>query len=365
MRYNDFLFQAVNPANGRIKAGWDDIQSVNISSGRVGPKSYLVNTGMREVVKKLKSLGYDLRGINDSNKTIPYFTPMSKFTANSIIKKLKQSDPEYRPAGRGKTVVPKNMQPDVVFFSPNKQMSRRDDIEPTETSKKAVTGRSNYETSKNEIEQQVQKIMEYSFSNANKNSVLYPNMLWWSEPSRYSELWKKINERILLNWKNPIVHTQKGRISFIRNEISKVIQNGVAGRRTLTTMRKKGFDVNALFSRINPQTKSTWTPDEVKQALERSSSGELGQDYYNKRYQHFIDVDAHAKRPHKGGSEAGFRVASESNIKESGGWGVDLYADQDPAHRPQNFSMHKVKIKGDKTDKKYGKKKKKKKKIID
>jgi len=44
------------------------------------------------------------------------------------------------------------------------------------------------------------------------------------------------------------------------------------------------------------------------------------------------------------------------------GMGVDLYADQDPAHRPQNFSMHKIKIKGDKTDKKYGKKKKKKKK---
>jgi len=43
------------------------------------------------------------------------------------------------------------------------------------------------------------------------------------------------------------------------------------------------------------------------------------------------------------------------------GLGVDLYADQDPAYRPQNFSKHKVKVTGDKTDKKYGKKKKKKK----
>jgi hypothetical protein len=43
------------------------------------------------------------------------------------------------------------------------------------------------------------------------------------------------------------------------------------------------------------------------------------------------------------------------------GLGVDMYADQDPAYRPQNFSKHKVKVTGDKTDKKYGKKKKKKK----
>lgn len=43
-----------------------------------------------------------------------------------------------------------------------------------------------------------------------------------------------------------------------------------------------------------------------------------------------------------------------------GGFGVDLYADQDPVHRPQNFSKYKIKIRGDKTDKKYGKKKSKK-----
>ena len=51
-------------------------------------------------------------------------------------------------------------------------------------------------------------------------------------------------------------------------------------------------------------------------------------------------------------------------LREDGdlnGFGVDLYADQDPMFRPQNLFKQKVKITGDKTDKKYGKKKKKKK----
>lgn len=48
------------------------------------------------------------------------------------------------------------------------------------------------------------------------------------------------------------------------------------------------------------------------------------------------------------------------SLREDGdlnAFGVDLNADQDPMFRPQNFSKHKVKIKGDKIDKKYGKKK--------
>jgi len=52
------------------------------------------------------------------------------------------------------------------------------------------------------------------------------------------------------------------------------------------------------------------------------------------------------------------------SLREDGdlnAFGVDLYADQDPMFRPQKLAKHKVKITGDKTDKKYGKKKKKKK----
>jgi hypothetical protein len=306
MRYNDLLFQAVN-SDGKIKSGWNDVQQINLpSSGRGDSRPYTIDTGMRAVVKKLKSLGYDLRGINDANKTIPYFTPMSSKTANQIMTRLKKTDPEYTGGERGKSYAPENMQPNVAFFSPNQNASRRDDIEPTDKSMSGIMGKHNYEVSKDEIEQQVQKIMERSFSGmeSKKDSVLYPNVLWWSQPNRYKELWQKINRRILLNWKNPLVHTEEGRMKFIHNEIRKVVQNGVAGRRTLEKMRNIGHDVNSLFSKINPETNAKWTPIEVKQALARPSgtnSPNASSDYYHQRGRTVADLsplpsaDAHSQ----------------------------------------------------------------------
>ena len=286
MRYNDLLFQSVNPENGKIKAGWKDVQQINLpSSGGGDSRPYTIDTGMRAVVKKLKSLGYDLRGINDANKTIPYFNPMSSETANKIMTRLKKTDPEYTGGERGKSYAPENMQPNVAFFSPNQNASRRDDIEPTESFPFA---KHNYEASKDEIDQEIQKIMERSFFSgmeSKKDSVLYPNVLWWSQPNRYQELYQKINRRILLNWKNPLVHTEEGRMKFIHNEIRKVVQNGVAGRRTLEKMRNIGHDVNSLFSKINPETNAKWTPIEVKQALVRPtrSQGDVGTPYYQQK----------------------------------------------------------------------------------
>jgi len=147
MRYNDLILLSTNM--GELKKEWQDVQ--NISMTYYGSDYQMkVNTRMKKLIKKLKSLNYDLSGTNSQNKESLYYNPMKielayKLVNNlistiqpDVLNKYKEEYKKYSSQNKSKSILTKlnnmlNPEPNVVYFIPNKTKLKRNDPAPNES----------------------------------------------------------------------------------------------------------------------------------------------------------------------------------------------------------------------------------------
>lgn len=271
LRYGELIFRATD--HGELRPDWDDVQDVTISfkDGITRTQTFRVNTGMTNVIKKLKDNNYDLTGTNPLNRTSLFIKPMEAPVASSIIRKIISSiTPEkiseykskYRNALATNTIKQLNQildpQPNIIFFSPNHNSQSRNDPEPTQPETAGL--RSLFDKMKEQIYALINKKID------NLKKIRTPNAFYWLQ--KRDELFNMLYEKVWLNWKDERLHNPRFLSVFIQNAIRTTLQSGVVSRRNYDAMKNAGFDAYKLYSANNKQTNSPWTHDEIRQVID-------------------------------------------------------------------------------------------------
>lgn len=260
-RYNEAIMGAIS--HGELKPEYKDLQEIDVpiqSHGKTTHKR--VWFGFPQLFSKLKNAGYDFSGTNDINKESLFYKPMASETANSIVQQIKRTDPNY-----GKFSSEINPQPNIIKFSPNHNLTARNDPEMSVPGGTSLNDK--FKEERGEISQEVHKTLQSLMSGNHINS------LYWRDPMNYNMLFKKVLDRIWLGWADMKMHDPKFRKRIITLEFSKAIQGGVITRRKLEKLRTSfGIDIHQIPNQINQSTGLHWTLPEIDRVVKNSKTYE-------------------------------------------------------------------------------------------
>lgn len=268
LRYNDLIYQST--IQGDLRSDWTDQQNITLSGNRGNKKTYTVNTGMSQLINKLKNYNFDLTGTNSTNKESLFYSPMQSTLAGKLIKNLISTIPSeeierYKKAERSGQQNYKvlnqmlNPRPDVVEFSPNYLKSKRNDSEP---------GMENSESLRNEFVNKRKEISDIiNISISHLNGMKQPNALYWLQNS--DKLFDGLYEYIWMNWKDENFRDITKLPKIVHLKIRGYLQQGVISRRNYEGLKKIGLNTYDLLSQKNPSTGQNWSLDDIKKVVDQ------------------------------------------------------------------------------------------------
>lgn len=258
-RYGKLIYDATD--HGELRPDWNDEQVITIKIARA-TRQYTVNTGMKALIQKLKSLGYDLSGTNSFSKTSLYYKPMKMDVATTTIKKLLETIPEEHKTqlqNTPKSLLHKviNPQPNVVGFTPNYLMTRRNDVEP------GVEANASLHDEFEKMQPQIMDVIGTAIKRL--ESLRHPNATYWLQ--NHEKLSDLLFDYVRLNWNDKQFRDMNRLFVMVQNKIKTYLQSGVISRRHHQELMQRGLNVHDLFSRVNPSTGQNWTMDDVSGVL--------------------------------------------------------------------------------------------------
>lgn len=283
LRYNDLILACTEM--GELKKGWQDEQVISLKY-YASEYEMKVNTRMKNLIEKLKSLNYDLTGTNSQNNESLFYNPISLPLAYKLIKNLTstiQPDVlnkykiEYRKYFLGKNKIDLNSnkpilvklnsmlnpQPNVVYFMPNKMKLKRNDPVPYETETIGLKNKFN------QIKPAILAALEKNMKNM-ESSYKNINVFYWKR--RYKELVTYVLDFIWNNFKEEKYHDVKYIFKAVYNLLLSKFQNGAISRRNDQSLKERGVDVYLLLSNINPSTNKNWTISDIEKVLTKYKS---------------------------------------------------------------------------------------------
>lgn len=281
LRYNDLIFQCTEM--GELKKGWNDIQVVKIIHYTT-TYEIEVDTKMKNLIYKLKSLNYDLTGTNPINNESLFYKPMTYHLAHKIFLNLKSTiDQEklkkyiiqynnkfnlHSNFNENKNLLIKlnkllDPKPNIVYFKPNHLKLKRNDPAPNEKETFAL---------KNKFDQMKPAILAALEKNMKHMELYYKNINVFYWKRRYKELITYVLEYIWNNFKDEKYHSIDYIYKAIYNLLLSKFQNGILSRRNDNSLKERGIDVYSLLSKINPSTNKNWTVSDIEKVLTKYKS---------------------------------------------------------------------------------------------
>lgn len=282
LRYNDLIFKCTEMGN--LKEDWSDNQTVSISYHGI-TYQLQVNTRMISLIKKLKSLNYDLTGTNETNNESLYYKPIDITLAHKLIEKLlatmtpnfiekyKEEYKKHFPTFKidfnsNKKILLElsyilDPKPNIVYFSPNYLIHKRNDPAPNEES--TIDLKRKFD----EIKPAILAALDKNFSNMTKYYKNI-NVLYWK--SKYPELRTHVIDYIWNNFKDEKYHNIDYIFKAIYNLLLSKFQNGLISRRNMDSLKERGVDLYSLLNQINPSTKKNWTLKNIQSVLNKYKS---------------------------------------------------------------------------------------------
>ena len=262
-RYSDLILKAVNK-NGEIKRDWNDERIMTFNC--YGKKfTFKIDSGISKLIKKLKSLRYEIKSPDSKNMTALYYSPMKREKSLEITNKARKfpigPEREFITID-GKKILAANPQivPGFARFVPNKFEHIRNDFNEDEKELE----RKIWQPIEEEVKKEAEEILEIMLRNLRQpENKLYINWYYWEKPENRMKLLQKAVEKIRLNLKSPATRTSSGRKNIIRQLYSSEFQRGFIGKTKINSLANKGIDINSMLNQINPNTNKFYTPEEL------------------------------------------------------------------------------------------------------
>lgn len=268
---------------GELKKGWNDIQTVKITHFTT-TYAIEVDTKMKNLIYKLKSLNYDLTGTNPINNESLFYKPIANALAHKLFINLKSTiNPEklkkyifkFNKKFNLKSNFNENKnllnelnnildpKPNIVYFMPNKMKLKRNDPVPYEAETL------NLKNKFDQIKPVILAALEKNMRNM-ESSYKNINVFYWKR--RYKELVTYVLDFIWNNFKEEKYHDVKYIFKAIYNLLLSKFQNGMLSRRNDQSLKERGIDVYLLLSNINPSTNKNWTISDIEKVLTKYKS---------------------------------------------------------------------------------------------
>jgi hypothetical protein len=281
LRYNDLIFECTQM--GELKKGWNDIRTVKITHFTT-TYEIEVDTKMKNLIYKLKSLNYDLTGTNPINNESLFYKPIASALAHKLFINLKSTiSPEklkkyifkFNKKFNLKSNFNENKnllnelnnildpKPNVVYFQPNYMKLKRNDPAPNEDSTFNL---------KNKFNQMKPAILAALGKNMRNMESSYKNINVFYWKRRYKELVTYVLDFIWNNFKEEKYHDVEYIFKAVYNLLLSKFQNGAISRRNDQSLKERGVDVYLLLSNINPSTNKNWTISDIEKVLKKYKS---------------------------------------------------------------------------------------------
>jgi len=288
-RYSDFLLAALD-RKGKLKRNWNDIQDVTISAAG-GPVTFKdINTGISDLVQKLKYLKFDLSDPDHDTKTLARFKLMRLPTASVHLSKwIKQAngniDKTFTAYRNGRPVEIKSsnadLPPGYQGYTPNKSETGENSIDdPYEANAK-------WNTIKDDVVSVTNRLIDQTLNSlSNPDHTYHINYYYWRE--RKEELLKKLLDFVKKNladdWVADIAkrnHKIAAKIGDTVRLVGHVTRRNVeSGNHNVQQLLKQGYSIDQIIQMFNqnirkrgrPAYKGQEQPSPLVQATELPNS---------------------------------------------------------------------------------------------
>lgn len=281
-RYNELIYKALD--HGQLRSDWSDTQTLKVHGPGGGMdvkgREFTVNTGISKLIKRLKMMNYDFSGTNSNNSESLYYSPMSKHTAQSVVKQLKQSAEEMK---NEKGHINLDALQNTVSFSPNHLLSKRNDYEP---------GQEEHMSQRDEFDKlrpSIIKLVDMFLINLSQSDHI--NGRFWSQGEKREEVINYFLSHIWQNWKDPVYHKIDYIKKVIFNRGRNLLQSGAMSRRTNDYLTKQGTNPTQLMNKINPKTGMPYSVRDIENFAKRNKDKDVLNTHFSNILQNHQDVE--------------------------------------------------------------------------